>query len=85
MSRPASRAASRPISRPGSRAGSSAGSRAGSRSGSSRASATVPGLSISQELQVNLKDCENLIRHRIVGLPGKFVLFQKIENEIPEF
>ena len=66
MSRPASRAASRPPSRQGSRAGS----RAGSRSGSSRASAAVPGPSLSQELQVNLKDCENLIRHRIVGLPG---------------
>ena len=81
MSRQASKAASRPISKPG----SSAGSRAGSRSGSSRASSTVPGPSMSQELPVNLKDCENLIRHRIVGLPSKFVLFQKIENEIPEF
>ena len=85
MSRPANRTASRPISRTGSRAGSSAGSLAGSRSGSSRASVAVPGPSMSQELKVNLKDCENLIRHRIVGLPGKFVLFQKIENEIPQF
>ena len=37
----------------------------------------VPGPSLSQELQVNLKDCENLIRHRIVGLPGMLCLKKK--------
>ena len=63
MSRPPSRSASRPSSRPG--------SRAGSRSCSRGVSAPIPGPSRTQELHVNLKDCENLIRHRIVGLPGQ--------------
>jgi len=62
MSRPASRAASRPASR------------AGSQPCTSRTAHSGPGVHGSgyQDLQVNLKDCENLIRHRIVGLPGGF-------------
>ena len=54
MSRPGSRAASRPPSRPGSRAASLSSSRRQQ----------------SAELSVNIKDCEALIRHGVVGLPG---------------
>ena len=54
MSRPGSRAASRPPSRLGSRAASLSSSR--------RQQAA--------ELSVNIKDCEALIRHGVVGLPG---------------
>ena len=54
MSRPGSRAASRPPSRSGSRAASLSSNR--------RQQAA--------ELSVNIKDCEALIRHGVVGLPG---------------
>ena len=50
------------MSRPTSRSASRPPSRSGLRD--------APGPSRYQDLEVNLKDCENLIRHRIVGLPG---------------
>lgn len=54
MSRPGSRSASRPPSRSGSRAASQSSSRR----------------QTPAELSVNIKDCEALIRHGVVGLPG---------------
>ena len=57
MSRPSSRATSRPPSRPPSRPGSR---------GASISSRRTPG----PDLSVTIKDCESLIRHGVVGLPG---------------
>ena len=51
------------MSRPGSRAASRPPSRPGSRATSSRRQQPA-------ELSVNIKDCEALIRHGVVGLPG---------------
>jgi len=48
------------VSRPGSRASSSNGRGVGSESGSDRG------------LQVNLRDCEDLVRDGLIGLPGGF-------------
>ena len=34
---------------------------------------------LSQRLRINLKDCEDLIRDRIIGLPGEICQFYNLQ------